>query len=130
MAYYWDTSAYLKLVVAENHSTALRAWLADVDSEAVACELLRVEAMRAARRHSSEAVRAVRSGLDGLVLLQLTTALCERAAELDPTVLCSLDALHLAAALSLGDDLEAVVTYDDRLAEAAAAYGLRVVSPR
>ncbi|MBK5250721.1 MAG: VapC toxin family PIN domain ribonuclease, partial [Actinomycetales bacterium] len=44
-------------------------------------------------------------------------------------LLRSLDAVHLAAALSLGDDLEGIVTYDDRLAEAAQANGVPVASP-
>ncbi len=130
MAFYWDTSAYLKIVLDEEHSEALRAWLADVETEAVSCDLLRVEALRSARRRSPEAVLAVRSGLDAMVLLHLSTSLCERASELDPTVLRSLDAIHLAAALSLGDDLEAVVTYDERLEQAARDQGLRVVAPR
>jgi predicted nucleic acid-binding protein len=40
-----------------------------------------------------------------------------------------LDALHLATALELGDDLDAVVTYDARMSEAAASVNLRVVCP-
>ncbi len=123
------TSAYLKVVLGEEHSEALRAWLADVESEAVSCDLLRVEALRAARRHSPEAVLAVRSGLDAIALLQLSSSLCERASELAATLLRSLDAIHLAAALSLGDDLEGVLTYDERLAQAAHAHGLPVLAP-
>jgi hypothetical protein len=45
-------------------------------------------------------------------------------------VLSSLDAIHLASALDLGDDREGLVTYDDRLAEAAEANGVAAVSPR
>ena len=48
---------------------------------------------------------------------------------IDPAVLRSLDALHLAAALSLGDDLTAVITYDQGLAQGCRAYGLAVVAP-
>ena len=51
------------------------------------------------------------------------------AGRLDPTTLRSLDALHLAAALDLGDDLDGLVTYDDRLAEAAALNGVPVTTP-
>ena len=53
----------------------------------------------------------------------------ERAAEIEPDLLRSPDALHLAAALELGDDLEGIVTSDDRLAEAAHRYGIPVVAP-
>lgn len=57
------------------------------------------------------------------------TALFEEAGRLEPAVLRSLDAVHLAAALALGDDLETVVTYDSRLAEAAQSNGIAVTSP-
>lgn len=60
---------------------------------------------------------------------QAAYATFARAAELDPAVLRSLDAVHLAAAWRLGDDLEGIVTDDDRMADAAAVLGLRVLSP-
>ena len=47
----------------------------------------------------------------------------------NPGILRTLDALHLAAALLAGDDLEAVVTYDRRLADAAALHGVPVLAP-
>lgn len=130
MAYYLDTSAFLKLVVAEEHSVAMRRWANDSDPEVFATDLLRTEALRAARRHSPEALLGTRQRLDGVTLLALTAEICERAAELDPAILRSLDALHLAGALTLGDDLEAVVTYDERLTAAAALHGVAVVTPR
>jgi len=52
-----------------------------------------------------------------------------RAAELDPSTLRSLDAIHLATALEAGDELTAVVTYDARMSEAAEQLGLRVLAP-
>lgn len=63
-------------------------------------------------------------------LVHLTPAVCEDAGRLDPPGLRSLDAIHLAAALDLGDDLEGLVTYDDRLAEAAVSNGVAAVAPR
>ena len=57
------------------------------------------------------------------------TAVLEQAGRLDPAIVRSLDAIHLAAALMLGDDLEAFVTYYERLAEAARANGVAVVAP-
>lgn len=44
-------------------------------------------------------------------------------------MLRTLDAIHLATALRLGSDLDAVVTYDNRLAEAARTLGLPVAAP-
>ena len=70
-----------------------------------------------------------RAVLDSLVLLTLSTTICERAAVLEPEVLRSRDALHLAAALEVGDELEGIVTYDQRLARGAGALGISVETP-
>ena len=45
-------------------------------------------------------------------------------------MLRTLDAIHLATALALGDDLDAVVTYDERMVEAARLVGLASAMPR
>lgn len=127
MAYYVDTSAVVKLVVAEEQSRALRTWC--TDRVLVASDLVRTETLRAARRHSPEALGQARRALAALVTLGLTPEVCERAAELDPMILRSLDALHLACALQLSDELEGVVTYDDRLAEACVLLGVPVIAP-
>jgi predicted nucleic acid-binding protein len=129
LAFYVDTSAYLKLVVAEPESRALRAWVGKQQDGAFASELLRVEALRTARRHSAEAMVLAREGLNAITLVNVTSDICDRAAELDPTIMRSLDAVHLATALSAGDALSCVVTYDQRLAEACLAHGVRVTAP-
>jgi predicted nucleic acid-binding protein len=67
--------------------------------------------------------------LAGIHLIRLDDALLDRASNLDPTELRSLDSIHLAAAASLGDDLAAVVSYDDRLLAAATSLGLRIATP-
>lgn len=127
MAYYLDTSAVVKLVVSENESAALRSWC--TDKVLVASDLVRTETLRAARRHSPDALAQARRVLTALVMLGLTAEACERAAELDPMILRSLDALHLACALQLADELEGVVTYDERLGEACVLLGVPVVAP-
>jgi len=71
-----------------------------------------------------------REVLDAVTLVRVTSAVFEAAGRLDPSELRSLDAIHLAAALDLGDDLEGLITYDDRLAEAAVSNGVTVVAPR
>lgn len=129
MAHYLDTSALVKLVVAEPETDALRAWLADTDSEWVSSDLARTELMRAVRRSTPDRLVRAREVLDSLTLLAVTTSIFDAAGRLDPLVLRTLDAVHLAAALDLGDDLEAIVTYDDRLAEAAGANGIATVAP-
>lgn len=128
MAWYLDTSALLKLVVEEDASTALRHWMR-TDPELVGCDLLRTEALRATRRISAEAVGLAREVLTAIGIGAITTDCFERAGELDQTLLRSLDAVHLAWALALGDDLDGIVTYDLRLADAARQYGIRVLAP-
>ena len=90
----------------------------------MACDLARTELLRAVRRIAPKRALQARAVLDSITLTEITTSLFEEAGRMDPTSLRTLDALHLAAALDLGDDLEALVTYDDRLAEAAALNGM------
>ena len=127
--FYLDTSAAVKLVVAERGSTALRRWLAGRDGQVFSSDLLRTELLRATRRMAPDQMVQARGVLDSVALLTLSTAICERAAILEPNVLRSLDALHLAAALEVGDDLEALVTYDERLTDSARTLGISVVAP-
>ncbi len=128
--FYLDTSAAVKLVVVERGSTALRRWLAEHDQQIVSSDLLRTELLRATRRAAPEQMVLARAVLDSLILIVLSTAVCERAARLEPELLRSLDALHLAAALEIGDELEGVVTYDERMASGARALGIHVVAPK
>ena len=48
---------------------------------------------------------------------------------MEPPELCSLDAIHLATAEQLGGELGPIVTYDERLADAARRRGHRVANP-
>ena len=130
MAFYVDTSALVKLVVAETETVALRSWLQETDRELVASDLARTELIRAVRRSVPDRLLQARAVLDSVTLVEVRTSMFEGAGRLDPVGLRSLDAIHLAAALDLGDDLEGLVTYDDRLAEAAIANGVPVVAPK
>ncbi len=67
--------------------------------------------------------------MDSIILTRVTTGIFEEAGRLDPAMLRTLDAVHLAAALDLGDDLAGLVTYDVRLTDAAIALGISVVVP-
>lgn len=129
MVYYVDTSALVKLVVAEAETAALRRWIRKVQPDLVSCDLTRAELMRAVRRSAQDRVVLARTVLDSLTLTTTPTAIFESAGRLDPAILRTLDAIHVAAALELGDDLEGLVTYDDRLAEAATANGIGVLAP-
>lgn len=127
--WYLDTSAAVKLVVAERGTTALRRWVETRGRSIFSSDLLRTELLRATRRLDPERMAAARSLVESIILVTLSTAVCERAAYLGPEVLRSLDALHLSAALEMGDDLEGLVTYDRVLADGARSLGLALVSP-
>ena len=124
---YIDTSAFIKLVRAEPESEALRRELAG--RELVSSSLLSVEARRAARRYGEIADRRARAALGTITMIELDQLVLEAAAELDPVELRSLDALHLATAVSLGGDLDRVYCYDGRLAAAADALNLDIRQP-
>jgi predicted nucleic acid-binding protein len=126
---YLDTSAVVKLLVREAETAALRRWLRRRPRR-VASALLHVELLRTARRAGAPALIAeARRMLGGITLVSLDTPILDRAADLDPGTLRTLDAVHLATALTLGSDLAAVVTYDHHMAQAARTLGVPVASP-
>jgi len=127
---YLDSSSLVKLVVHEEGSEELRAWLtahpAVVASVLAVTEVRRAIGRISARRTLSDRARLV---LDGVALLAIDTSILEAAANLRPPALRTLDAIHIASALSLGADLLAFVTYDERQAAAARGAGLPVTTP-
>jgi len=128
MAVYLDSSALVKLVVEEPESKPLRRFLRRQPLR-VSSALARVEVPRAVRSHGREALRRARRVLARIRLLRLDDDLLDQAARVDPGVLRSLDAIHLASAKAVGEDLASVVTYDERMRQAAQLLGLRVESP-
>lgn len=129
MAWYIDTSALAKLVVAEEETPALMTWFAQNERNPVSSDLARTELLRTVRRVAPDQVVRARDVLEAVTLIQVTTAMFEQAGLLEPTLLRTLDAVHLSAAIALGDDLEGLVTYDDRLAQAARSNAIRVIAP-
>lgn len=120
----------MKLLSDEEESLSLTAWIGEVDGLVpVSSDLVRTELMRAVRRTHPAAATSVKALLNTLLLVPISTDICDSAARLEPPTLRSLDAIHLATALAAGDDVEAMLTYDDRLAEAALHYGLKVIAP-
>jgi predicted nucleic acid-binding protein len=129
-AVYLDTSAFVKLIVTEPESEALRARLRRWPERASAT-LLRTETVRALRRSGNEPlVGKARRLFASILLIRVDEPLLDRAGELEPRELRSLDAVHLAAALSIGPDLGVLLTYDERLRQAALLQGLDVESPQ
>ena len=127
---YFDTSALVKLVFDEAESAALAEWLTlRADVPKVSSDLSTIELLRTCRRVDEGAVEGAVLLLGGIDLLPIDRAIVEKAATLIPTELRSLDAIHLASALSVKTNLTALVAYDVRLCSAAAEAGIEVVSP-
>ena len=126
--WYSDSSALVKMVIAEPESKALTRWLVG-KTRFAACDLVRVEVVRAVHASDPAAVPRAWQVIGELALIRLDGDLYERAAVLDPPSLRSLDAVHLASALSIGAELAGVLTYDQRMIEGAEALGMSVVSP-
>jgi predicted nucleic acid-binding protein len=126
---YLDASALVKLVAVERESEALarfaHEWMGWLTSRLSAVEVTRA-VRRAARRRLIERATAV---LEVVAFVELDAEVAELAGTLKPSVLRSLDAIHLASALAVGADIGTFVTYDNRLAEAAGAAGLDVRAP-
>src|SRR5258708_36899094 len=62
-------------------------------------------------------------------LVDLDALTIRRAIDVNPRALTTLDAIHVATALSLDPDLAGMVVYDKRLAASARAAGLTVWAP-
>ncbi len=129
MASYLDSSAFVKLVVSERESAALRSHLRRKDARRVSSALLRTEAVRAVRRVGPDALARVRQALRAIDLVAVADVVLDAAGSLEPGVLRTLDAIHIATAMSLGDDLDEIVTYDARMLDAARLLGLPTASP-
>jgi predicted nucleic acid-binding protein len=126
---YVESSALVKLAVAEEESAALHGALREWPRR-VSSRLAVVEVVRTVRRRDPAREPLVRNVLAGVALVAIGDRVLAAAARLEPVGVRSLDAIHLATALRLGHDLAAFVSYDARQLEAAEALGLPVTSPR
>jgi predicted nucleic acid-binding protein len=127
-ASYLDSSAVVKLVVAEPESAALRVYLRR-RRPLVSSALARTEVLRALLPAGDLALSRGRDVLRRLDLVRINDRVLEAAGIVQPAHVRSLDAIHLITAQLLGDDLGQLITYDDRMADAATQMGLRTVSP-
>ena len=126
---YVDSSAIVKLVVAEPESAALRRYLSR-RQPLVSSALARTEVARALMPGGSAAVARGQQVLRRIQLLRLNDRVLSDAGRMEPADLGSLDAMHLASAQQLGSSVRQIVTYDERMAEAAQAAGWAVAAPR
>jgi len=121
---YRDTSATVKLVVAESESAALIAWLNDRSDVALATSVIgHIEVLRAARRIGDAAVLGAQRLSASIDKLVLTEAVVWSAQAIGAAELRTLDAIHLATAVVHRAAITDLCVYDVRLAAAAAAEG-------
>jgi predicted nucleic acid-binding protein len=125
---YVDSSAIVKLAVAEPESKALRRYLSR-HQPLVCSALARTEVVRALLPSGPEAVARGEEVLRRIELLRVSDRVLVEAGRLTPPRLRSLDAIHLASARHLGPSVRQLVTYDERMAEAALASGWSVAAP-
>jgi uncharacterized protein len=125
---YVDSSAIVKLVVAEPESRALRRYLVR-RQPLVSSALAQTEVARALMPSGPEAVGRGEEALRRIQLLRINDRVLTEAGRMEPADLRSLDAIHLASARQLGSPVRRIVTYDARMASAAKALGWSVASP-
>jgi predicted nucleic acid-binding protein len=127
-ATYLDSSALVKLAVEEPESGALRQYLRR-RRPLVSSVLARTEVLRALLFEGDEAFARGRAVLATVELIRINDRILNAAALLRPADIRSLDAIHLATAQGLGTDLARVVTYDERMLDAAKQLGIRTAAP-
>ena len=127
-ATYMDSSAIVKLAVREPESAALRRYLRR-KRPLVTSALARTEVARALLLLGPDAVARGEEVLRTLDVVRINDQILKSAGSMLPLDLRSLDAIHLATAIALGEDLARICTYDSRMGTSAAALGLAVVAP-
>jgi predicted nucleic acid-binding protein len=124
---YVDTSALLKLLWIERGSAEMAEFVSDRDL--TSSSLLAVEMRRGVVRAEASALPRADVLLTRVALVAISDAVVESASRLPDALLRSLDAIHLATALMLAEELEVLLSYDDRLLAAAVAHDLPVAAP-
>ena len=127
--FYIDASALVKLLTPEPESVALEAALDPAD-DFVASDLVKVEAARALRRAGGNLTSGSQGWMKRVALARITPSIRDRAATIGGPLLRSLDAIHLATMDDAREAIDGLISYDDRLIDAAHALGFRVLSPR
>jgi len=129
--FYVDTSAALKLLAEESDSQAFAQFYDDnADATWASSALLRIEVVRAVRRALPAALNDARDLLLAFDYVNIDDGIVLAAMDEPDRSLRSLDAIHLATARLFDSDLDGLVTYDERLGQAAIAAGMTVLSPR
>jgi predicted nucleic acid-binding protein len=127
---YFDTSALMKLVVTEDETAALEAWLDDHPEQPWATsDLTRVELLRGVMRRQPMALLQAQQLITRMVRVPLSDGILLYASTCQPPLLRSLDAIHLASVMEFRKEIDWMVVYDKRLLEVANLNGINVASP-
>lgn len=129
MIVYLDSSAAFKLISNESGSQALRTWWEESKPTAVSSDLLRVELLGNIAAKHPHLLQVAEMLIRQVNLVPIRPELLRSATDLVATGLGTLDAIHLATALSAGDEIKTFLTYDLRLSEAAEQSGLQSPKP-
>ncbi len=127
---YFDTSALMKLVVTEDETAPLEAWLDDHPEQPWATsDLTRVELLRGVMRRQPMALLQAQQLISRMVRVPLSDGILLYASTCQPPLLRSLDAIHLASVMEFRKEIDWMLVYDKRLLEVAILNGINVVSP-
>jgi predicted nucleic acid-binding protein len=124
---YLDSSALIKLYLREKETGPLREFLSADNRLRCTSVITEVEALRVLRTQGRNILETARADFAAFYRVLLTADVVRTAAELPPTVLRALDAIHIACALQAG--VELLLTYDRRMGDAAQAVGMPVHAP-
>ncbi|MBN8867181.1 MAG: type II toxin-antitoxin system VapC family toxin [Solirubrobacterales bacterium] len=128
-ALYVDASALVKLVKTEPETADLSELVTASELHLTSSEIVEVELLRAVRRHEPALLRRAWEILDGLIMIPFTGSIRARARSIDPASVRSLDAIHVATAIEIRPHLNSLLTYDERMIEAASSCGIPVTRP-
>jgi uncharacterized protein len=127
---YFDTSALMKLVVTEDETAPLEAWLDEhADLRWTTSDLTRVELLRGVMRRQPMALLQAQQLITRMIRVPLSDSILLYASTCQPPLLRSLDAIHLASVIEFRNEIEWMIVYDKRLLEVANLNGIKVIAP-
>ena len=127
MSWYIDSSAILKFVFAEPERAAL---VKALTQPAISSELARLEVKRAVHRINPKDIALANQELTRINFVTISDQVLSTAEAFTANIsLATLDAIHVATALTLGSKIEGIITYDKQMIANAQNMGIRVLSP-
>jgi predicted nucleic acid-binding protein len=127
LSWYLDSSAILKYVFAEPERPAM---VKALTSQAISSELARLEVKRAVYRINPKDIALANEELSRVNFVSISNQVLTVAESFTGSVtLATLDAIHVATAISLGNQIDGIITYDKQMVTNAGLMGIKVLSP-